>query len=36
MLTPFETYIYFPIEMLWSTFASPQDSLIDSMIKGDN
>ena len=36
MLTPFETYMCFSIEMLWSTFASTQDFPIESMIKGDN
>ena len=36
MLTPFETHIYFSIEMLWSTFTPMQDSSIDPMLKGDN
>ena len=34
MLTPFETHMYFSIEMLWSTFAPTPNSPIDSMQKG--
>ena len=36
MLTPFETYMHFSMEMIWSTFAPTQDSPIDLMLKGDN
>ena len=36
MLTPFETYMCFSIEMLWSTLTSTSDCPIDAMIKGDN
>ena len=36
MLTPFETYMLFSIELLWSTCAPTQDSPIDLIQKGDN
>ena len=36
MLAPFETHMYFSMEMLWSTFVPIQDSPIDPMQKGDN
>ena len=36
MFTPFETHMYFPIEMLWSTFPPIQGSPIDPMQKGEN
>ena len=36
MLTPFETYMHFSIEMLWSTFTPTPHSPIDLVLKGDN
>ena len=36
MLTPYETHMYFPIEMPWSTFTPIQNSPIDLMLKEDN
>ena len=34
MATPFETHMYFKIEMLWTTFMPTKDSPIDPMQKG--